>query len=161
MLELINGKVNILPEHTPFFKDVSKKELQEVITYLYHFYLNKEFSNLLPTEKREIIIHDYTPKINLEAHSEIISKFERVCLTSTQKLALAHSKKVEDIIQVFYDTPVTVENIEDQAKMAKSIGEMYKLQTSLDALLAKESKSNKGKGSKEISEAEEDNFNDV
>ena len=158
MIDYIDEKITLHPLHKPFFKDVPKKDLQPLIEYLYYYYIDDTFQNILPTERYDVIVGSYVKGFDIEKHKEIIDKFENVYTSSVKKLAIAHLKKIEEIIKVFYDNPVTVANIEEQAKMAKSMADMYKLSDIIAEKIAKENKVQQGRGSKEIGEFEEVTF---
>ena len=161
MVTYENDKVVLHPAHKPFFKEVPKKELQEVISYLYYYYINDDFQDILPEERYSLVTTDYCPNFNLEKHREIVEKFEMVYTSSTKKLAMAHLRKVEEVINIFYTNPVTIDNIEDQAKIMPAIEKMYALAERLKGLLSKEGKVAQGKGSKALGTMEETTFESI
>lgn len=155
MVEYINEKVVLLPQHKHFFKDVDKKDLSDLITYIYYYYHPEStYAETLLSERIELCLERINNKEVVVKYKDLLSKYENTILTPIKRLAIAHLKKIEEIIQVFYRTEVTFDNIEEQSKMMKSVTELYKLSSVIEEKIAKESSNKQGKGSKQVNEYE-------
>ena len=159
MVTFENEKVVILPQAKKFFSSIDKKDLNNLIVYLYYFY-DKEsiYKNVLPSERKEIIINSFCKGFNIDKYDSFIKNYEYVIMTPTQRLALSLIKRIEKIVNVLDESEINIEDLEQEGKNMKALSEMFKLDDVLKAKLAVEQSVNEGKGSKIISPYEDLTF---
>lgn len=158
MIEYINDKIVIIPQHKHFFSEISKKELEPLLCYLYYYYSkDSTFKDVLPSEKESLVIDLINSKyknFDKSKYLDFIDKYENTFLSSTQKLAIALNKRIEKIIKEL-EKDVSIDDLEQEGKNMKALTEIFKLQDILENKIAKESKIVEGKGAKKINEFED------
>lgn len=155
MIEYINDKVVIKPNSNYLFKGIDKKELPNLLLYLYYFY-DKEspLSSILPDERLGLAV-ERANKVDISKHKVFISKYEKLKLSPTEQIALSMSKRIEKIIKTLDEDDVDITDLEKEGKNMKALTEIFKLQDMLAEKLAKENRVVEGKGSKSIGEFED------
>jgi hypothetical protein len=165
MVEYISDKAVILPQAKHFFKSVNKKDEEAVATYIYYYYAEDSiYINLLPTERDEVVISvmlKLYPKFNIDEYRGFITKYEHTILTPAKRLALSLTKRIEKIITVLEESEIAIDDLEKEGKNMKALSEIFKLQDVLAEKLAKESGTQKGKGSKGVNVNEVTVFDNV
>lgn len=162
MVEFINGGVKIIPPSKFFFKEIPKKDLDDLLNYLYYYY-NEEspYALLLPEERKLLCISEWCKKIEISKYSSFISKYEDMVLTPVKRLAISMNRRIEKIIKEIDNSNIDVTDLEQEGKNMKALTEIFKLQDVLNEKIAKESNIKEGRGSKKISAFETTTFNDI
>lgn len=158
MIEYLNDKIVVKPNSTYFFKGIDKKELPNLLLYLYYYY-DKEspLSSILPFERVELAV-ERANKLDISKYKELISKYEKLKLSPVEQIALSMSKRIEKIIKTLDEDEVDITDLEKEGKNMKALTEIFKLQDILAEKLAKENKVVEGKGSKSVGEFEDLTF---
>lgn len=162
MVEFINGGVKIIPSSKFFFKEIPKKDLDDLLNYLYYYYSEESpYALLLPEERKLLCISEWCKKIDISKYNSFISKYEDMILTPVKKLAISMNRRIEKIIKEIDNSDIDVTDLEQEGKNMKALTEIFKLQDVLNEKIAKESNIKEGRGSKKISAFETTTFNDV
>jgi len=149
MIDYINEKVQIVPQGKHFFKDVPKKELADLLYYLYHYYSpNSIYVGMMPSERKEEILK--TTSLDLEKHKAFVKSYEEVTMSPTEKLAMAINERIEKIMLEVRTSEVDIKDLEKEGKNLKALTEIFKLQDLLSDRLSKENRQVEGKGAKAI-----------
>ena len=154
MIEFINNKAVITPTMVHLFKDVPKKELDELVTYIYYNYIEENYALMLPIERQEAIMGRLCPNLKLDKHKGIIGIVEDMLLTPSKRLAIHLGKRISKIIKTLDESEINVDDLEQEGKNMKGLTEILVIKDKVDALVAKEATASVGRGSKSISKFE-------
>ncbi len=162
MVEFINNKVSILPQCKFFFKEVNKKDIEDLLNYLYYYYDEESpYALLLPEERKQLCLSEWCQKIDMSKYTIFITKYEDFILTPVKRLATSMNRRIEKIIKEIDNSDIDVTDLEKEGKNMKALTEIFKLQDVLNEKIAKESNVKEGKGSKKVSPFETSTFDDI
>lgn len=143
MIDIVDGKF-VFSKDIRGVKEVSDvldgefsaEEIDKICTFVYHF-LNSSssYNSILPSERKMAILNDYGIKEDLIYNEKVInllSKYEKMVLSPSRVYYEGIKEKIEQYLQLFKNTPITISNHEEIAKTIKISKELLLLQKELE-----------------------------